>query len=167
MIDSAGNATDLAERFENALHNTARGWRNAMDRRLRYLGISLASWMTIAAASQVRLTLSQSELADMLAVSGATMVHMIDRLVKAGLVMREPSISDRRVNRIVITHAGHRLYAQIKDEASAVRQQLLASITLESLAHLTELLEQLQCILQPYHDCAPVRPNCHETLDGA
>jgi MarR family transcriptional regulator for hemolysin len=109
--------------------------------------------------------LSQSELADILSVSGATMVHMIDRLVKAGFVMREPSISDRRVNRIVITHAGHRLYAQIKDEVCAVRQQLLASITLESLAHLTELLEQLQCILQPSHDCAPVRSNCRETLD--
>jgi MarR family transcriptional regulator for hemolysin len=165
MNDSAGNATDLAERFESALHNTARGWRHAMDRHLRYLGISLASWMTIAAASQVRSPLSQSELADILSVSGATMVHMIDRLVKAGLVMREPSISDRRVNRIVITHAGHRLYAQIRDEASAVRQQLLAGMTLESLAHLTELLEQLQCILQPYYDCAPVRPNCHEALD--
>jgi MarR family transcriptional regulator for hemolysin len=165
MNDSAGNATDLAERFESALHNTARGWRHAMDRHLRYLGISLASWMTIAAASQVRSPLSQSELADILSVSGATMVHIIDRLVKAGLVTRAPSISDRRVNRIVITHAGHRLYAQIRDEASAVRQQLLAGMTLESLAHLTELLEQLQCILQPYYDCAPVRPNCHEALD--
>ncbi len=152
MNDSSGNATDLAERFENALHNTARGWRHAMDRRLKYWGISLASWMTIAAAAQVPPPLSQSELADILAVSGATMVHMIDRLVTAGLVVRETSISDRRVNRIVITHAGHRLYAQIRGEACAVRQQLLASITPESLAHLTELLEQLQCILQPYQD---------------
>jgi DNA-binding MarR family transcriptional regulator len=49
------------------------------------MGVSAASWMTIAAASQVRLPLSQSELADMLSVSGASMVHMIDRLVKAGL----------------------------------------------------------------------------------
>jgi MarR family transcriptional regulator, transcriptional regulator for hemolysin len=85
----------------------------------------------------------------MLSISGASMVHMIDRLVKAGLVMREPSISDRRVNRIVITDAGHRLYAELKDEAAAVRQQLVASIELEKLVHLTELLEQLQCIFQP------------------
>src|ERR1700722_11116738 len=73
--------------------------------------------------------------------------------------------SDRRVNRIVITDAGHRLYAQIKDEAATVRQQFLAGIDLQSLAHLTELLEQLQCILKPYRDWAPVRLNCHETLD--
>jgi MarR family transcriptional regulator for hemolysin len=142
---------DLSERFENELYNNARSWRNAVDRRLKYLGISMPSWMTIAAASQVSSPLSQSELADMLSVSGASMVHMIDHLVKDGLVIREPSISDRRVNRIVITDAGHRLYAVLKNEAAAVRQQLLASIELEELAHLTELLEQLQCILQPYH----------------
>jgi MarR family transcriptional regulator, transcriptional regulator for hemolysin len=152
MIESPANATDLAERFENALHNAAKCWRYAMDRRLQYLGISLTSWMTIAAASQVHSPMSQSELADMLSVSGASMVHMIDRLVRAGLVVREPSISDRRVNRIVITDAGYRLYAELKNEAAAVRQQLVASIELEELAHLTELLEQLHCILQPSQD---------------
>jgi MarR family transcriptional regulator for hemolysin len=152
MIEGPGNAADLAERFENALYNIARGWRHAVERRLEYLGISMASWMTIAAASQVRTPLSQSELADILSVSGASMVHMIDRLVKAGLVIREPSLSDRRVNRIVITDAGYRLYAELKNEAAAVRQQLLASIESEKLAHLTELLEQLRCICRPHHD---------------
>ena len=83
------------------------------------------------------------------------MVHMIDRLAKAGLVIREPSNSDRRVNRVVITDAGHRLCAELKDEAAAVRQQLLASVELEKLAHLTELLEQLQCIFPPHHDDVP------------
>ena len=76
------------------------------------------------------------------------MVHTIDGLVEAGLVIREPSISDRRVNRIVITDAGRRLYAELKHEAAAIGQQLLASIEVEKLAHLTDLLEQLQGILQ-------------------
>ena len=87
--------------------------------------------------------MSQSELADMLSVSRASMVHMIDRLFKEGLVIREPSVSDRRVNRILITDAGHRIYAELKNEAAAARQQLLSSIELEQLAHLTGLLEHL------------------------
>jgi MarR family transcriptional regulator for hemolysin len=147
MAEGPGNAADLAERFEHALYNIARGWRHAVDRRLKYMGMSAASWMTIAAASQVSSPLSQSELADMLSVSGASMVHMIDRLVKAGLVIREPSPSDRRINRIVITDAGHRLYEELKNEAAAIRQQLLATVELQSLARLTELLEQLQHVL--------------------
>jgi MarR family transcriptional regulator for hemolysin len=156
MIEGPGNAADLAERFENALHNAAKGWRHAVDRRLKYLGIGMAGGMTIAAASQARSPLSQSELADMLSVSDASMVHMIDGLVKAGLAIRKASIFDRRVNRIVITDAGHRLCAQIKSEATAVRQQLLASIELEKLAHLTELLEQLQWILRPVSSDVPL-----------
>ena len=51
MIEGSGNAADLAERFENALYNIARCWRHAVDRRLKALGVSMASWMAIAAAS--------------------------------------------------------------------------------------------------------------------
>src|ERR1700692_4446364 len=101
MIEGPGNAADLAVRFENALCYIARSWRHAVDRHLKCLGISLAGWMTIAAASQVSSPLSQSELADMLSISGASMVHMIDRLGKAGLVRRGSSIFHRRGKRRV------------------------------------------------------------------
>ena len=106
--------------------------------------------MAIAAASQVRSPLSQAELAELLSISGASLVRMIDRLVKSGLAVREPSLTDRRINRIVITEAGHRLYAQAKNEAAAIRLQLLERIESAKLAHLTELLEQLQPILQAH-----------------
>src|SRR5258707_15386785 len=65
---------DLEERFSGALHNASRAWRQALDRRLKYLGVSQASWMTIAVAAKARAPLSQSELADRLGVEGATMV---------------------------------------------------------------------------------------------
>src|ERR1019366_6094415 len=101
---------DLEERFSNALHGTARAWRQAIDRRLKFLGVSQASWMTIAVAAKARRPLSQSELADRLAVEGATMVAMVDRLVKSGLVTREVSTMDRRIKHVIITEAGYRLY---------------------------------------------------------
>src|SRR6202030_4680061 len=106
--------TDLEERFSAALHNTSRAWRQALDRRLKYLGVSQASWMTIAVAAKARQPLSQSELADRLAVEGATMGAMVDRLVKAGLVIREPSTADRRVKRVVVTQAGNLLYEKVR-----------------------------------------------------
>ena len=60
---------DLEERFSNALHSTSRSWRQAVDRRLKYLGVSQASWMTIAFAAKARSPLSQSELADKLGLT--------------------------------------------------------------------------------------------------
>jgi MarR family transcriptional regulator for hemolysin len=141
--------TDLQERFSGALHNTSRAWRQALDRRLKYLGLSQASWMTIAVAAKARGPLSQSELADRLGVEGATMVSMVDRLVKAGLVIREPSATDRRVKRVVLTPAGTRLYGQVRDEAAAFRKELLAKMDPKKLLAATELLETLQGFLDP------------------
>ena len=143
-VDGSRQALDLDERFENALRNTAMVWRQAVDRRLRRLGTSRVGWMTIAAVMQARSPLSQAALADTLAVSRASMVHTIDRLVKDGLVKRESSASDRRLKRIVVTEAGMHFYFLIKDEVAVVRREILAIVEMEKLAHLTELLETLQ-----------------------
>ncbi len=140
--------SDLEERFSSALHSTSRAWRQAVDKRLKYLGVSQASWMTIAVAAKARWPLSQSELADRLAVEGATMVAMIDRLVKAGLVTREPSTTDRRVKRILLTDAGNLLYDKVKAEAAAFRKELLADIDPRKLLAATELLESLEGIIE-------------------
>jgi MarR family transcriptional regulator for hemolysin len=139
---------DLEERFSTALHGTARAWRQAVDRRLKSLGVSQASWMTIAVAAKAAQPLSQSELADRLAVEGATMVAMIDRLVKAGLVAREVSTADRRVKHIRITEAGYRLYERVKTEAAAVRRELLATIDRNRLDTATRVLEELQGMIE-------------------
>jgi MarR family transcriptional regulator for hemolysin len=136
--------SDLEERFSAALHGSARAWRQAVDRRLKYMGMSEASWMTIAVAAKSPTALSQSELADRLAVEGATMVAMVDRLVKAGLVIREPSTVDRRIKHVVITEAGQRLYDTVKTQAAAVRTDLLSCIDPRKLAVATEVLETLQ-----------------------
>jgi MarR family transcriptional regulator for hemolysin len=138
---------DLEERFSGALHNTSRAWRQAVDRRLKYLGVSQASWMTIAVAAKAKGPLSQSELAQRLDVEGATMVAMVDRLVKAGLVIREPSTTDRRVKRVVLTEAGNLLYDKVRAEATAFCEELLANMDPKALLIATELLEGLQGII--------------------
>jgi MarR family transcriptional regulator for hemolysin len=135
---------DLEERFSNALHGTARAWRLALDKRLKGLGVSQAGWMTIAVAAKARTALSQSELADRLAVEGATMVAMVDRLVKAGLVNRELCTTDRRIKRVIVTPAGHAVYDRVKAEAGVVRRELLAHIRRDELQTATRVLEALQ-----------------------
>ena len=149
MTGESAHASDLDERFESALRNTATAFRQALERRLRRLGLSRVCWMTIAAAAQARAPLSQSNLADMLAISRASMVHTIDRLVRDGLVKRESSPSDRRLRRIIVTDAGMHCYFLLRDEVAAVRREMLAIVELEKLVHLTELLETLQEPLRP------------------
>jgi MarR family transcriptional regulator, transcriptional regulator for hemolysin len=144
MIDESRRAPTVDERFENALRNTAMAWRHAVDRRLRRLGVSRLCWMTIGAAMQARSPLSQSNLADALAISRASMVKTIDCMVKNGLAKRETSASDRRLKRIVVTDAGAHLYSLLKDEAAAVRRRMLGIVEIEKLVQLTEFLERVQ-----------------------
>ena len=127
--------------------NTYRAWRQALNRRLKYLCVSQASWLTIATAAKAREPLSQSELADNLGVEAASMVAMVDRLVKAGLVIRAPSPSDRRVKRVLLTPAGTLLHDKVRTEATAFRKQLLANMDRKKLLAATKLLEGLQDII--------------------
>jgi MarR family transcriptional regulator for hemolysin len=60
------------------------------------------------------------------------------------LVVREPSTTDRRVKRVVLTAAGNLLYERVRAEAAAFRQQLLADMEPKKLLVATELLESLQ-----------------------
>jgi MarR family transcriptional regulator, transcriptional regulator for hemolysin len=143
MIDESRHAVDPEERFEYALRNTAMAWQQAVDRRLRRLGVNRMGWMTIAAATQAASPMSQIGLADTLGVSPASMGRTIDRLVKDGLVKREPSATDRRLNRVVVTDAGMHFYLLKKDEVAAGRRKMLAGVELEELMHLTEWLEKL------------------------
>jgi MarR family transcriptional regulator for hemolysin len=136
--------SDPQERFAKALHGASRAWRQAIDRRLRHLGLSQAGWMTIAIAAKSDPAPSQSELAEKLGVEGATMVAMVDRLVKAGLARREASTTDRRVKRVKLTTAGTELYGNLKAEADQLLEQLLKDSDANRLLDATDFLEQLQ-----------------------
>jgi len=134
----------LEDRFASALHASARGWRLALDRRLRHLGLSQAAWMTIALVAKASAPPSQAWLAERLGVEGATVVAMLDRLERAGHLRRAPCATDRRVKRISLTRSGRALYARVRVQATALRRELLAGEDQAMLAAATALLERLQ-----------------------
>jgi MarR family transcriptional regulator for hemolysin len=135
--------SSIEERFSAALHGTARNWRLAIDRRLKHLGISQASWMAIAYIAKQKESMSQTKLASCVGVEDPTMVSTIDRLVKAGYVVRTPSETDRRVKLVSLTEQGQEIYSTVKKEADAVRRELLGKADPAVLRVATEFLETL------------------------
>ena len=138
---------ELQARFSTALHNTSRAWRQAIDQRLKDLGVSQAAWMTIAMVAKAATPPSQKQLADLLGVEGPTIVAMIDRLVASSLVIRVASPHDRRVKLIELTDAGRAMYAQVKERADAFRATLLDGVDGAQLLAAATLLEQLQAAI--------------------
>lgn len=133
----------LEERFTLALHSTARRWRNGLDRRLKFLGLGQAGWMTITSIAKVGKPMSQTELANAVGVEGATMVTMLDRLVRDGLVERQPSTTDRRIKLISLTDAGKVTYGKVYAEANLYRNELLAGCDAAALEQAAALLERI------------------------
>lgn len=136
--------SSLEERFSAALYHSARVWRLALDRRLKHLNLGQAGWTAIAIAAKSESLLSQSELAQRVGVENATMVATVDRLAAAGVVVRQPSPSDRRVKLVELTEAGRALYATVRAEADAFRGEMLAGVDEAQLQAVTEFLERLR-----------------------
>lgn len=134
----------MDERFTVAVHNCARVWRLAIDKRLKHLGIGQSGWMTIAMVAKAPEALSQRALADMVGVEGPSMVSMLDRLERDGLVERIPSPTDRRVKLVQLTDAGRNVFAEVKKEANAFRAHLLEGVDPADVAVATRLLEGLR-----------------------
>lgn len=136
------------ERFTQALQGGARAWRAALERYLKSCGITPAGWNAVSAVAAAPSAPSQRQLAEQLGVDGATLVATIDRLVAGGLVERMPSPHDRRVKLVVLTGQGRALAARVGEQAAQLRQAIAARIDAARMAAASEVLEELQLVLE-------------------
>ena len=134
----------IEERFSVALHSSARAWRLAIDRRLKHLNLSQASWMAITFTAKEKQPPSQTRLAMLSGVEDPTMVSTVDRLVKAGYMIRTPSATDRRVKLLSLTPAGQKVYETVWQEADVLRRELLGTVDPDTLHTVTVFLEAIQ-----------------------
>lgn len=137
----------IEERFSHALHSTARAWRLALDRRMKDLGLSQASWLAIGSLAKYG-PVPQTELARLLGIEDPSMVAMVDRMVKAGHMERQPSPTDRRVKLVALTDSGRAVYAHLRRLADPFREELLGGVDRDKLAMITDFLESLQAAIE-------------------
>lgn len=87
--------------------------------------------------------LTQSELADDLCISPATITKTLDRMSKAGLVERRTDSEDQRVSRVYLTNEGYSLQEPVEEVWHELETQCLANLTLEEQILLRRLLLQV------------------------
>nr|WP_276739012.1 MarR family transcriptional regulator [Pantoea septica] len=129
--------------FTHLLYQTAHAWRLAVDRHLKHSGLSMSSWMAIGLIASETRPLTQTELAQMLGLEDASMVPLIDRLVKQELLTRVQPLEDRRKRHLVLTEKGNQAFALVKSKADALRADLLSDIDPQALATTEQVLQQL------------------------
>lgn len=135
--------TDHPQPFSRLLHLTAHAWRLAVDRRLKESGLSMSSWLAIASVATASEPPTQKALAQLLGLEEASVVPLVDRLVKQQLMARVQPKEDRRKRLLVLTEQGGEAFATVKTQADALRAQLLADIDPAALAVTENVLQQL------------------------
>lgn len=87
------------------------------------------------------------ELATDLGLNPGSTSTLVDRLTRAGMVRREPSPHDRRVQLVAITARGAELMASARDRYLAAFDQSLGAVTQDCLATASSVLSEVSAHL--------------------
>ncbi|SRR5579885_1667363 len=105
------------------IKNTAKSLERAMDFELgRRAGITVSQSRVIGALALTKDGMTQREIADRLGIEGPTLVPIIDRMEKQGLIQRKPDPADRRNNLIFMTKKSEHVWDIIIDSALHIRK---------------------------------------------
>ncbi|MBI3841758.1 MAG: MarR family transcriptional regulator [Thaumarchaeota archaeon] len=105
-------------------------------------GLSSGQWKVIGALA-LRNGLSQKDLAEMVFVEGPTLVPILDRMEKDGLVQRRVDKQDRRNNLVFLTKKSELLIDSIIDCVLYVRKVITRDIPVEQLEVTKNVLKKI------------------------
>src|SRR3954452_9223056 len=87
---------------------------------------------------------TQSQLAEAMGITGATLTHHLNGLDRQGLVRRWREKENRRVQLVELTPEGEALFERLRAVALAHDERLRSHLTDEETGRLADLLERLQ-----------------------
>ncbi len=134
------------------VNNTAKAFQKTLDFELRRnVGVTLSQWRVVASLVQ-QPGLTQKEIADKVGVEGATLVPIIDKMEKEGLLKRKPDSKDRRVNRIYLTQKADSLWNSMTECANYIRKVSAKDISEDKLETTLETLRKISKNLSTYFE---------------
>lgn len=100
---------------------------------------------------------SQLALAAYLGIDRTVLTYLIDDLVEAGLVERQPNPADRRQRRVVATARGRRVQQGLRKRVRAAEEEVLGALDPAEREALRVMLRRVACSLR---DIEPVTDPC-------
>jgi len=122
--------------------STAKLLSREFDAALAAVGGSRPTWLVLLSLKTAGHR-TQGELADAVGIRQPTLSHHLDGLEREGLVRRERTADNRRVQRVTVTEAGEALFLRLRRAAGAFDGRLRAGLDDGEVAQLRRLLAQL------------------------
>ena len=132
----------IVESVGYLVNRLARQMAGDLADELRPLGVGIGQWAILLFLWHHD-GQSQAQLARRVAIEPPTMVRTIDRMVRDGLVTREPDPDDGRAFRISLTEHGAALRDALVPRAVAVNEATLSRLSSAERTTFSELLRKL------------------------
>jgi DNA-binding MarR family transcriptional regulator len=88
--------------------------------------------------------LTQTEIAGRLSLAPATVTRMLQRMEKAGFILRKSDPQDQRVSRVYLSENGRRVQVQVEAVWKTMEAETFANLNLEERLLLGRLLQQIR-----------------------
>jgi MarR family transcriptional regulator for hemolysin len=130
-----------------ALTRTARVTTQAFDRAMAAAGGSSALWQVLVLVRS-RQWGQQSQMAEAIGISSATLTHHLNAMERQGLVRRWREDGNRRVQRVELTDEGIALFDRLRGIAMAHDARLRSGLTEEETETLRTLLGKVAAAVE-------------------
>jgi MarR family transcriptional regulator, organic hydroperoxide resistance regulator len=88
--------------------------------------------------------LTQSELAEMMKITPATMTKMLQRMEKTGFIQRKIDSEDQRVSRVYLTETGRAVQKEVESLFTQMEEDTFENFTLEEQVLLRRFFMQIR-----------------------
>lgn len=133
----------LNEQFAESMFLTTHAWRIALDRQLRPMGFTLSRWMLLMHLSRND-GCTHKELAQSMGIESATLVRLVDRMEKEGLLKRCSSETDRRVKHLRLSDAGIASVEKIRACATDLRKKVLSGLSQDEIQNALNVMNNIR-----------------------
>ncbi|KAA2283576.1 MarR family winged helix-turn-helix transcriptional regulator [Candidatus Nitrosocosmicus agrestis] len=149
------NSEKIEFDFENSIlfiiNKTAKALIHTVDQMLRAkLGITYGQWRVITVLvkndnenKHENNGMTQKEIASKIGIEDSTIIPIIDKLEKNGLVLRQSDSYDRRNNRIMLTRKSDDVLDVVMNYGEKVKNILLMNISDDELSITKNTLEKM------------------------
>ena len=115
-----------------------------LDERLKPMGLSQARWRTLLYLSRAKEPLTQSQIAQDLAIEEPSLVTLLHRLEEEGWVVRKSSARDRRCKTVHLQPKAKKVIDRITGTAFKLRQELIRKIPAREMQVCMQVLDRVR-----------------------
>lgn len=124
------------------LNRAASRYNQVIEAELRAIGIDIPTWRVLMVLGEEQ-PLPIGHVSKMAVINISTMMRIVERMVKAGLIETQPSAQDARVTELLLTDLGAEKLAAARGVTSPVYKRLIKGLSASEFGRLLDLLGRL------------------------